>query len=1367
MLQRMTWLAMVLTTLLAGWPGRALAEDRPEVPPALAPWQAWALHGAGERLCPLAGNEAGTRICLFPTSLNLALEASGAKLAMRARLFDEGPLPLPSGEGAWVSRMTADGKPVPVTIREGLPVVWLPAGEHVLEGRLDWAVAPQSLRLPPEIGLVGLSRDGAAVTPEIGPGGELRLGTDTGQAPVENREDVRVFRLVADGVPVTVTTLFRLEVSGLARTVVLAGAVPSGTVPSGIRSPVAASLGPDGSLALDAGPGRYDVEVVARFPGRVETVGPATCPHGREIWSFRAADQGRVARPEGLPAIDPATVDVPGPWRGDPAFLAEAGASLTLRELGRGAPVGRDALRLSRELWLDFSGQGLTVRDSLTGENRAAWTLAMLPPGELGRASLAGRDQPVVLLGPDKRAGIELRQSQLRLVAEARYADAAVAWPATGYDREFDQVSARLQLPPGWRLLFASGPDEVGGSLLSGWTLLDLFLVLVLAVAGAALAGRPAGLALGLLLLLTWKEPDAPTLAWVFVLAGLGLVRVTGPVGRLAGHPRARRWALLFFALSLLGLAVMAIPFAVTQLRQAVAPQIAAPGWMPPGALPRPDALMEDTAAPAPPAPAPAPSRAKGGSASISSYRAESAGDAGKALSRDFDPTALVQTGPGLPSWQWRRVSLGWRGPVTPGQTVRLFLVPPVMAGALAVVRVALLGLALWLCCGSRRARRLAGLVGLVGLTLGLALMAVAPRPALAQGFPPADLLEALRTRLTEPPRCLPHCLGSPGLDVFLENGRLRLVCAIDAATRAALPLPAVSDWRPATVLLDGAPAPALARLGGGLRVLAEAGRHVVTLEGPAPRAVTFTITPALAPGHVQVTAPGYRVRGLDARGGLQGALECTRSEETVPGQAAPPATSAKVPAFFQVDRTIDFGLTWEVATEVVRRSPSGEAVVAAVPLLPGELPDTAEVTVRDGRAMVPFVPDRERVSWRSKLPVTAGLTLVAPTDAALVETWTVTAASFYEVAFNGIAPAARLSGDGAWQPRFLPWPGEKLEVAVSRPQPAPGALCTLERAELVCRQGRQTREVSLAMTFRAAKGGRQTVGLPPGAEVTQLTVAGRETLPTGGPGEVGFAVAPGQTQVVVHWRESTALGLVTRTPAVNLGMPAVNVRTRLELPGGRWLLGLRGDTPLGPAVLFWGWLAAVVAVALGLSFLGGTPLSRRQWLLFALGLVQATPGNFVLAVSWLPALGWRCRRGIREGRLLFNLVQVLLALLVLAALVALYETLRSGLLGLPHTQVGGNGSTADALIWTYDRVAGAVPVASVVTVPIFVFRVLMLVWAAWLAKALLAWLRWGVDCLTEGGGWRPFRVRLGLPGRLGAGGKPPGETDGQGPDRP
>jgi hypothetical protein len=57
--------------------------------------------------------------------------------------------------------------------------------------------------------------------------------------------------------------------------------------------------------------------------------------------------------------------------------------------------------------------------------------------------------------------------------------------------------------------------------------------------------------------------------------------------------------------------------------------------------------------------------------------------------------------------------------------------------------------------------------------------------------------------------------------------------------------------------------------------------------------------------------------------------------------------------------------------------------------------------------------------------------------------------------------------------------------------------------------------------------------------------------------------------------------------------------------------------------------------------------------------------------------------------------------------------------------QISSNGSSSFLLHWTQDRIGPDMPQPWVLTVPMWVFRVLMLLWALWLAYSLLNWLRW------------------------------------------
>ena len=88
-------------------------------------------------------------------------------------------------------------------------------------------------------------------------------------------------------------------------------------------------------------------------------------------------------------------------------------------------------------------------------------------------------------------------------------------------------------------------------------------------------------------------------------------------------------------------------------------------------------------------------------------------------------------------------------------------------------------------------------------------------------------------------------------------------------------------------------------------------------------------------------------------------------------------------------------------------------------------------------------------------------------------------------------------------------------------------------------------------------------------------------------------------------------------------------------------------------------------------------------------------------------------------------------------ALLCLVAAIPQGLLGAPDMQVAGNGSSAYGLRWFADRSADALPGASAISVPLWVYKVAMLAWAIWLANAVIGWLRDGFAAWTRGGYWR------------------------------
>src|SRR5207245_6347724 len=263
-----------------------------------------------------------------------------------------------------------------------------------------------------------------------------------------------------------------------------------------------------------------------------------------------------LASVEGVPAVDPQQTELPGEWRQLPAYRLAPGSTMRLVEKRRGdSDPAPDRLSLHRSWWLDFDGGGFTVKDHISGTTTRTWRLEMAEPTVLGRAAVGGREQFLTRLGDRSSVGIELREGQLQLEADSRVEGAVSRVPAVGWDHDFQGVNAQLNLPPGWQLYYASGVDDVSSSWVTNWTLLDLFVVLIVAMAVGRLWRSRWGLGELATLALTYPETMAQRWLWLAGLAGDAMVRA------VPGAP-ALGYAKLFRLGAIVGLGMIALGFA-------------------------------------------------------------------------------------------------------------------------------------------------------------------------------------------------------------------------------------------------------------------------------------------------------------------------------------------------------------------------------------------------------------------------------------------------------------------------------------------------------------------------------------------------------------------------------------------------------------------------------------------------------------------------------------------------------------------------------------------------------------------------------------------------------------------------------------
>lgn len=1328
------------------------------IPGVLKDWRGWVLKGYEHRQCPFFATQSpgapDMHLCMWPGRLDLAADVAGATFAQRWRVDVAGWVPLPGDAEHWPQQVVVNGQPVATILRNGAPSVWLEPGTHDLHARFVWNSRPQSLRVPPLVGLVDLRVDGRSVVPLERNGDQLTLGRGTAEIREADSLSLQVFRKLEDGVPGLLQTELRLDVSGQAREETLGPILPSGFEPLALNGDLTARLDGEGRLHVQVQPGSWRLELSARAIEPLAAV-TASLPDApwptQEIWSYAAAPDLRVTSVVGETPIDPSQADVPDEWAALPAFALGDGGVLSIEERSRGLDTdGANRFKLSRRAWLDFSGAGFYAKDAISGTMQQGWRLDMAPPYTLERAETGGEGLLVTRGSEAGTSGVELRNPLVALSAGVRIAQVGGVLPVAGWHATFDAVQLQLHLPAGYRLFAAPGADVAMGSWVSRWSLLDVFLVSVAALLAWRLLGIAGGaLALGYLIL-GYQEQHAPLWPLVFALA-LGLVWRALPPGRLQTWSRvAGRLVFLVFVLA-------ALPFVATQVRFTLYPQLEKSGktWnareefdgfgvtadeQVPMSV-EPEMMMKEEAEnavdsdepPPPPVPSPA-SRLAGKEAFRKTVAVSTPVMASQQIKRYAD-NMVIQAGRGEPDWDYGAdYQLQWSGPVLADQSVRLLISPPWLTRLLRMTMLLLL-----ITTALRLARMLfpRDATGSRMLSRGAAALAVfvlGASSARAADLPDTPMLERLRERLLPIPDCAPVCANVAIAEIRATDNVLHVALVVNAGARIAVPLPTERTFLPEALRVDGAVQELVAQRDQALWIMLDRGVHRVELDwrfGVAAAALKFP----LAPARVVLDLDRWQASGV-SEGRLLGDTLSLARERRDDDAAPPPGTMQQFPPFVLIERALTLDLEWRIDCSAERVAPESGGFSVAVPLLAGEQVLSASTRVENGAALLAFAEGEGNVNWSSRFARNESFTLTAPLLTDRAEVWKVVVSPTWHARFEGIPESsAKTSGD-YWTHEFHPLPGEQLVVTVTRPEAIAGRSFAIDSVRVDGIVGARALDTTLALTLRSTQGGEYSMPLPSGAELLGVEKNAQPVSLRARDGRLSLPLTPGAQHFDVHLRQTDELNVRTRLPEFDLGASAANVHLSLALPEDRWVLFVFGPA-MGPAVLYWGELIVMVLVAIGLTRLRRTPLKLYQWLLLGFGFSTFSWSALVIVVAWLLALDWRERWSGAVRPWLFNLVQLGLAVLAVVALLCLIASIPFGLLGHPDMHVTGNGSYAHALRWFADQSASVLPEAGAISLPLWVYKLAMLAWALWLANAVINWLRWGLAAWTHGGYWR------------------------------
>jgi hypothetical protein len=1330
--------------------------DVASVPTELQEWIPWVRHQHPDLDCAKVQS---ARECIWPGNLSLTANATGGSFTLSVRTDKEMTVDLPNAKSAWPSDVRLNGQVVPVHERTGMPQITVKAGSATVTGAYRWKEMPQTIQVPTNTGTLTLTVNGETVSnPKMAPDGSLRLGGGVQEVSEENRLSLDVSRKIDDGVPLVIHTQIAVRASGAAREVNLGQVLVPNTEPIELRAGIPARLDSENNLILRLRPGNHTVALTARYSGPATSITAPKLPEPWpevEYWAIAPNDRVRAANFSGPPGIDPARTTLPSEWHSFTTYQVTPDQPLVIEELRRGEPnPAPNKLSLAREFWLDHDGEGWTVRDRFSGSMNQGWRLNVDAIADLGHVADHNVDQVIT---EQDSTGVELRKSNVQLLAESRIEGSIRNFAAVGWDADVHSLKATLHLPPGYSLLTATGVDNLDGSVLDRWNLWDLFFVLILALSIAKLVGMKWGFVALVGLALARHELDAPAWLWVLLVLLLALGRAIDK-GLIADMIQLGRWATVALLLTVLAV------FSVDQVQNGLFPQLDTSNahYSPSYGMAYEDqnasvdTFMQQEMNPD----AGEGARAKkeegriGRAIQSDSYMPSSLKELKKSkryLSAQVDPNAVVQTGPGVPTWTWGYQPLTWSGPVDQNHQIRLFILSPLANLLLALLRVGLLlGLALRLAQLKSFALPKSILPAATTAALLVLLLPSAQAGTLSKG--PSDSTQnALSQSGTSPPY-LHHRLleelderlfgeeldgvydtNTPSLRLSAKGDTLQITAEVHAsdATAWAIPGPS-SSWVPTTVVLDGQKTRDLARLGNGfLHVRLEPGIHQIQVSGPLGSTSSLPLQFSTLPKRLEWSGEGWELAGQKADGTIDGSVQLIRTTARPEG-SADARSSEQLAPWLEVHRHLDLGIPWRVQTVITRKGPDTEPLTISVPLLSGEAVTSDGFEVEEGAIQITMERAANRVEWVSTLADTEVISLTAPTEVSWTERWTLLCSPIFACSTtDGPAPLHHVVA-GEWSPEWLVWPGEGVQIAVSRPEAATGQTVTIDSAELDVRPGRRQQESKLKLRIRTSQGGQQQLTIPSGAELQSVTIGGTKMPLQVQDGKVRLPLKPGSQNIEVNWLEHQGTAMMQATPAVDLGGEAVNATVTVRMPSERWIAGLSGPS-MGPVPLYWVFIVLVLIAAPLLNKLPWAPLKTWQWVLLGLGMTQVHIICPLIVIFWFMAMGHR-ETYRHPNWLFFSLWQLCLVTLTGATLLALYFSIHSGLLWTPDMQVSGNDSTDYNLIWYTDRIASAMPQATIISFPMWVWRVLMLSWSLWLAASLVKWLPWAWKCFSTNG---------------------------------
>ena len=623
---------------------------------------------------------------------------------------------------------------------------------------------------------------------------------------------------------------------------------------------------------------------------------------------------------------------------------------------------------------------------------------------------------------------------------------------------------------------------------------------------------------------------------------------------------------------------------------------------------------------------------------------------------------------------------------------------------------------------------------------------------------PSPQLVSEWKDRLKKAKTCQGECIYVGDMNLSFDHEQATIKVVIHAEKDSLFVLPGTSEvihWEEAKIAEELLPMRLEKRLDNGdvqqVAVRIPKGVHLMVAQGRLPERDQLSIILGDIPKTLSLNLKTWveesnRNGKVSSLINLKRLSQSQRPQDNQSQQASLEKRFEKVGmdySWFNVKKSLNFGPIWQIVTHIERKN-SSQAEEIVLPLIKGERVLSSEHEISGEGVIVSFASGQSKASYLSELTPVTQLKLNA-SKARWTETWTLNCGILWRCQSSGLNPVS-LGGDSSGGSQasltWRPWPGESVMISISRPQSIKGSQITVNDFSYVFKPSTHLARGEISINLTASKGGSKELTLPKGARQIDLFVDSKQQFDPAEANRVRLPIKPGANHYRISWQQDWKRSFKEQVPLVYSDLQGVNINQRFTV-GHRWLLWTNGPD-WGPAILMWGKIVFALILAFILAWRPWSPLKTWHWFLLLAGLAQHHPVLWVGSILWFVAFSIRMHYWHRvKSRFLFNLGQLTLVGGTLLFLLVFAQIIERNLLSYIDMQVSGNRSTSESLRWYIDRLdfTQGSALIEVYSLPIWLWRALMLLWALWFAAQLFTWLKWAWKALTYKQGWQSLII--------------------------